>query len=248
VKEKEIIMVTPRRDGITCESIESERQRAQWLSNSRVTELPPEIQVKVLEAPYDVVRARSLAVAHAMREFPEALGILWWDSDTIAPSLQTPTRLLASGHAVVGCPVPRKKIVRWGNEREACDFAYRMHGADGGTVTVSADEHNCVEVSALPFGLMWTSMPALRRMIDFYRDDLWFTEGGQEAVALFALKMTTQQRAPDGTRWRQMLSEDYSFQERWRVLGGKVHMLLEPCIHVGSHRFVGHLDGLKHVR
>jgi hypothetical protein len=245
---KRVILVTPRRDSVTCESVQSERQRMALLSDPTVAELPEELKVTALEAPHDVVRSRSLAVAHVLRTYPGAEGILWFDSDVVAPSLQTFGRLIDSGHDVCGCPVVRKKIERWGDEREACDFAYRVYGQDGQTESVKADVKNCIEVSALTFGLMWTSMTALRALVDHYRDELWFCEQGIEAVAIFALLITPQATAPDGSRFRQLLSEDFSFFERWRNIGGRSFMLLEPCAHVGSHVFRGHVKGLKYVR
>lgn len=243
-----IVLVTLRRDAITCESVQAERQRCQLLTDSRIVELPPESIAAYLDAPRDVVRARSNAVALALRHYPDASHVLWWDSDVVLPSLAVVSRLLASGHDLVGCPVPRKRIERWGDEREASDFCYRVTGPDGTTVRRQPDAHGCIDVDALPFGLMLTSAHALRAMVAHYRDELWYTDGGFEAVALFALWFETEKRAPGGVRWRQLLSEDFSFCARWRALGGRVHMLLEPCSHAGVHLFTGHVSGLKHVR
>lgn len=240
-----IVLLTLRRDAITCESVESERQRIQLLTDSRVVELPPEAFRAYLDAPRDVVRARSNAVALVLRHHPDATHVLWWDSDVIAPSLGTVARLLASKHDVVGCPVPRKKISRW--SENPCDFAYRLAGEDGGTIAVQPDSSGCIEVDALPFGLMLTSAHALRYMTAHYRDELWYLDGGFESVAIFQLLLTETREGPNG-RFRELLSEDYSFCSRWKALGGKVHMLLEPCSHVGPTVFPGHVSGLKHVR
>jgi hypothetical protein len=242
-----IVLVTLRRNAHTCESYEAERQRCQWLTDPRVAELPAEM-LAGLDAPRDVVRARSNAVALVLSRFPEATHILWHDDDVVAPSLQTPARLLASSHSVVGCPVPRKKIVRWGNEREACDFTYRVEGDDGATVNMQADDSGCVAVDGLPFGLLLTSTAALRMLVERHREELWYRDGDIEGVAIFQLLLTETRMAPDGSRFRNLLSEDYSFCTRWRNVGGQIHMLLDPCAHVGTHRFTGHIDGLKHVR
>ncbi len=238
-----IVLVTLRRSSISCESVEAELMRNRLLTAPDAAELRAEAYLNTTR---DVVRARSNAVALVLRDFPEATHVLWWDSDVVPPSLNTIARLYQSNYEVVGCPVPRKKIERW-NEREACDFTYRVHGEDGATVDRQPDEHNCVEVDALPFGLMLTSTRALCEMTERYWDELWYTDGGLEAVALFQLMLHGEQHTSQG-RFRQLLSEDFSFCERWRVMGGRVHMLCEPCAHVGEHVFRGYVEGLRHVR
>jgi len=243
-----IVLVTLRRNALGSESLEAERQRCQVLTDPRVAELPLDAIAAGLDTAFDIVRARSNAVALVLRLYPDATHILWMDDDVVAPSIQTFARLLRTGYDVVGCPVPRKKIERWGNEREACDFCYRLQGEDGGTHEVQADEKGCVEVDALPFGLMLTSTHALRFLVAKHREALWYRDGGHEAVAIFQLVMSEPRTAPDGSRFRELLSEDYSFCSRWRADGGKVHMLLEPCAHVGAHRFTGHVSGLRYVR
>jgi len=243
-----IVLVTLRRNALGSESLEAERQRCQVLTDPRVAELPPDAIAAGLDTAYDVVRARSNATALVLRLYPEATHVLWWDDDVIAPHIQTIAHMLRTGYDVVGLPVPRKKIERWGDERSACDFCYRLQGEDGGTHEVTADDKGCVEVDALPFGLMLTSTHALRCLVAKHRDELWYRDGGNECVAIFQLVMSGERKAPDGTRFRELLSEDYSFCARWKALGGKVHMLLEPCSHVGSHRFTGHVSGLKYVR
>jgi hypothetical protein len=243
-----VVLITLRRNAHSSESLEAERQRCALLVDPRVAELPADAIAAALDTSRDVVRARSNAVACALRVYPELSHILFWDDDVILPSLQTVPRLLNTGYDVVGLPVPRKHIARWGDERTACDFCYRLQGEDGGTHEVQADEKGCVEVDALPFGLMLVSAGALKSMITQYREELWYKDGGHEAVALFQLVLSITRSAPDGTRFRELLSEDYSFAYRWRAMGGKVYMLLDAASHVGSHVFRGHISGLRYVR
>lgn len=231
-----------------------EQMRGQLLRDPSVTGLDPAEYVGQFDAPGDVVRARSNAVAYVLRELPDATHILWWDDDVVPRSLETVGRLVRSGHDVVGCPVPRKRVERWGEadphwrgEADAYDYAYRVDGLDGGTEARTADVRGCIEVDALPFGLMLTSTRALRAMTGQYAD-LWYTHAGARVAALFQLLLTEPRTAPDGSVHRELLSEDYSFCARWRDLGGHVHMLLDPCTHIGGHAYRGHFAGLRHCR
>lgn len=239
-----VILVTIRRD-LTSPSYEAERQRAQFLMTPGIAEFSVPAG---LDAQGDVVRARSNSVAMVLNEYPTAKYILWWDDDVIAPSMMAIEYMIKSGYDVVGLPVPRKKIERWGSEYEAVDFAYRCSGIDGETKRVEADARGCIEVDALPFGLMLTSLHSLRTLCERHYDELWYRDKGREAVAIFSLMLTDTKRDPKGHLFRELLSEDYSFCERWRATGGKVHMMLHPALHVGQHVFRGHLAGLKHAR
>lgn len=226
-----------------------EQMRQALLRDPTVADLDADVFQGTIDAPGDVVRARSNAAAMVLRDRPDVTHILWWDDDVLPASLATVGRLVRSGHDVVGCPVPMKRIARWDQgEPCACDYPYRVAGADQKTEIRTADAHGCIEVDALPFGLMLTSTAALRRMVEHYAGRLTYRHEGKPIVALFQLLLTPEVIGPDGQPWRELLSEDYSFCRRWRQIGGTVHMLLDACSHVGGHVFKGDVRGLAHCR
>ena len=195
----------------------------------------------------DVVRARDRMARMVLWE-TDATDILWWDEDVLPDDLGVIARMLESGHPVVGAPYRRK------NPQET--YAYRSRREDGTPVdwlqqsdlkeSLVGIENDCVEVEGLAFGFMVTSRAALQRMWDAYHADRWYFDAMNgkryETVSLFDLQYTPTIPGPDGMPYRVKLSEDYSFCQSWRALGGRVMMYVgqgSPVGHIGNVNFRG---------
>ena len=115
-------------------------------------------------------------------------------------------------------------------------------------------ERGCVEVEHLGFGFMLTSRACISRMWDWYRDSRWhfdvYEGSAYETVGMFDLIYSpTAKQGPDGKPYRVKYSEDYSFCESWRMLGGKVQMYVgpgAPAHHIGGYTYRGTVEGLVH--
>lgn len=212
--------------------------------------------------PSDLVRARSRAVAGA-RAF-KATHILWLDDDNI-PKSGAISKMLETGHDMIGCPYPRKRIhwdrfrdpANWAGdeaERIAYDYAYHHTDGDDGRKTVQVVD-GCIPVARLSMGCMLTSMRALDAMWEHYREELWFTDvvdgAHWECVALFQL-LLGKTVSRHGTPFRPLYSEDYSLCQRYADMGapfGPIQMLVShPADHVGTHLFRGLAEGLVYAR
>ena len=219
----------------------------------------------LLGYPADLVRARSRAVRLARDA--GATHVLWLDDDTV-PKRGAVAAMLASGHDVVACPYPRKRIhwERMGHampgedhEKHAYDYAFHLHGADGGTARLEV-RNGCIAVDRMGMGCMLTSMRALDAMTEHFRDELWMVdvvEGRHyDLVALFQLVMT-ETTTYNGRPFRILLSEDYSFCDRYNRmrearpelgLGSPQMLVSHPADHVGGHLFKGAHEGLVYAR
>ena len=226
------------------------------------------IETKLLDpalvgAPSDLVRSRSRAVS--MARAYGASHVLWLDDDNI-PARGAIDRMLETGHDIVGCPYPRKRI-DWGHVREAAladpgsepersAYEYAYHFDDGklGTRDIVVTG-GCIPVRRMSFGCMLTSMRALDAMTSHYEAELWFTDvvgvDHWHCVALFQLMLapTVQMH---GAPFRPLYSEDYSFCQRYHDMGepfGPIQMLVShPADHVGTHLFRGLAEGLVYAR
>lgn len=217
----------------------------------------------------DLVRARSRAVRVAL-ESPNMTHVLHWDADVVGHHEDVKLAIdgmLATGHDLVGAPYPRKRV-RWdrlaagiaqgvvpftreGLQSAAYDYPYRFGDMDGGSAEIQV-VNGCVEVEQMAFGFTLTSRAMLERMWNAYAPTLSYgdpTDGHLAwTVGLFQLMMPAQSAtAPFAVD--PMLSEDYSFCERWRRLGGKVQMYIgpgSPMSHVGPNLFRGVREGVVH--
>lgn len=219
----------------------------------------------------DLVRARSRAV-RVFLDSPTATHLLHWDADVVGNLTDIRAAIdgmLASGHDFVGAPYPRKKV-RWGEvarfaaqrwregpgdatadelQAAAYDYPYRFGAAvDGGAMVQVVS--GCVEVDSMAFGFTLTSRACLERLWKEYAPTLSFGDVIDDrlywTVALFQL-LLPEQSATAPFAVEPLLSEDYSFCERWRRIGGTVQMYVgagSPLHHVGSHVFRGSREGV----
>jgi hypothetical protein len=115
-------------------------------------------------------------------------------------------------------------------------MVYPMRAESTGPIAITPDQ--TAEIDGLPAGFLMIRRHTLESMVERYRGELEFDDevDGKlvPTVAIFQLLI----------RGRKLLNEDYSFCYRWRDMGGKVHLLMDPASHVGSHVFRGHISGL----
>jgi hypothetical protein len=216
--------------------------------------------------PNNVYHARSRAVRLA-REL-DVTHVLWWDADVAPDDVRIIARLIATGQDLVGCVYPRKRVL-WDQAERACSggekpveahayrYPYRAEGPDH-SVTAAHVAADCVAVpGGLPFGFMLTTRACLDKMWAHYEPELWYVDTEDDGkthfrgVHLFHEMFSPERVGPDGKPYRQPLSEDYSYCERWRAIGGKVAMYVgpgSPVNHIGGHMFRGHQEGLRYGR
>lgn len=195
----------------------------------------------------DLVRSRSRSV-HKFLAASDAEYMLFIDSDIeFEPELVE--ALVAENKAMVGCPYP-KKTVHWDVVEQAVrhglparlgayEYVLRM------TVPRSAKDIDglSLPVEGLGLGMLLVSREALVLMNDHYSRSpgmVFKDDGNGEAAttALFSLMVDSE---------RKLLSEDFSFCERYRKIGGEVWCYLgqgSPVKHVGSHVHEGLSAGI----
>jgi hypothetical protein len=230
-----------------------------YAESTRRLSKDPNIEVSVLGFGCDLTRTRSRVVAD-FREFNETnpdnpfTHVLWWDDDVIPRDVLVIRRMLETGHDCVAAPYPRKRV-DWqrvatvvGGNPEARAYDYPVLIEDG---AAQSARDATVLVSHIGMGFMLCSRGMLDTMWDHYASSLSFGDViGQRlrhTVALFALVLPPQRPGPPSMG--PLLSEDYSFCERWRALGGEVRMFVgegSPLDHVGTHVFRGHREALTH--
>lgn len=186
----------------------------------------------------DLVRARS----RMLRMFlgSSATHCLFWDADVVPGDLMIIRHMLLSGKDLIGAPYPRKRV-HWDKcanaddpEAEAYTYPYQSSG-------VIKVENGCASIDHLGFGFTLVSRHCAEVMTEHYGPMLTFRDGidGQftPTVALFNLMIR------DGL----LLSEDFSFCQRWKDIGGEVSLYVGPCSpvnHLGSHLFRGVREGV----
>lgn len=193
----------------------------------------------------DLARARSRAASIALTR-SDWDWLLWWDDDVVVQDVSIVQRMIDAanrhGLEMIGAPYPRKRI--------QAKFPYKplRSQLEAGKIEWS-DEVQLVD--CLGFGFMLTSRKCLQQMTHRYRHE-WFTdvregEPPRETVALFKQVHTgeTIVTGPTGfpMRFRDLLSEDYSFCWRWRrEMGDWIGMYVgpgSPLVHVGTHAYTG---------
>lgn len=100
-------------------------------------------------------------------------------------------------------------------------------------------ETGLMEMLGMPAGLMCIKRHVLEQMTAHYAEELechHFIDGAMRPL----VRLFDPYWYKDNEGHRQVLGEDYSFCQRWRDMGGKVHMDANlPMAHVGTHAFQG---------
>lgn len=138
-------------------------------------------------------------------------------------------RLISHDVDVVGADYPRRK--------EPIKYNARFLEVDGKSHD-RIEENGLLEVAGIPTGFMVIKRGVLEKMIEAF-PDLIFEDGDamiKQCLLFFA-------HLKDN---KTLLSDDYSFCDRWREIGGKVYVDTQiPIGHIGQKMFVGnYLDWL----
>lgn len=193
--------------------------------------------------------ARSKAVRMALA-IPQMTHLLSWDEDVAGDRLATClSRMLLSGHPIVGTTYPKKvfhwdrvvararelaatpeKITKEALETVAYDYVYRLTPR---FANQPIDAHSCVRVDGVGCGFMLTTRATLERMTAHYDSpQLTYKDKGEKTVGLFASLV-----ADDA-----LLNDDFAFCERANAIGIPTHLYLgdgAPLDHYGSFAFRG---------
>jgi hypothetical protein len=96
------------------------------------------------------------------------------------------------------------------------------------------------EVAGMPGGFMKCSRSMLEKMTEHYAPTLTYADRYERSGKLVRLFNPYDYTREDGARLS--LSEDYSFCQRWRDMGGKVYVdVMITMGHVGRYEFAGQL-------
>jgi hypothetical protein len=152
----------------------------------------------------DVVRARNRLVDIFLREFPQATHLLHWDDDNWPEDRSIVQKMIDTGCDFIAAPYTNKKQpMRW------------IHQCFDGPVEI---KDNLLEVKNVGFGFTMTTRACLEKMTAnarIYTDHPHPHRIGNLFGQLF--ESISGDPADDA-----LLSEDYSFCQRWREIGGKV--------------------------
>lgn len=190
--------------------------------------------------------ARNVLAAMFLESDSDAL--LFVDADQqFTP--ETVYHLINAKKDVVGVACARKildwKLLQAAAERGEKDlepWGYTLNVELGGRDTFAIDEDGCIEVPAIGTGMMLIQRHVLEQMSAWYQDlihtrDIPTPEGGKvrRICGLFTPYVK------DGRE----RADDFAFCERWREMGGKVHVSYHAEMgHVGPHTFRASLKRL----
>ena len=186
--------------------------------------IPPTLTYSV-----DNIRARNRIAAMFLRRegfAADATHLLWWDSDQWPENLRIVEEMLALDVDVVGAPYTGKRLpLRW------------VHQHLGDRTT---DERGLLEVRWVGFGFTIVSRTCLEKMSGVarvYSDRLPGGAPPHKVADIFGLMFFRDNPESDDPTDELLLSEDNSFCERWRQLGGKVHIYTRAgiVVHAGQH-------------
>lgn len=169
----------------------------------------------------DVVRARNRIVGIVLRDFPTVTNVLWWDDDVWPENIAIVREMLATGEDVIAAPYTNKRQpMRWIHQ----------------PLDPSPPEVDGLwEVRWVGFGFTMTSRRCLERMTAEHRK---YTDAPNthKIANLFG---QTYYRPPYGLEPEDdtLMSEDFSFCQRWRDMGGRVSVYTRAgvLVHAGPH-------------
>ena len=184
-------------------------------------ELDLEIVPPVIGAGADNIRTRNRVAALVLREHPKATHVLWWDDDQWPADRNVVREMMSSGEDVISAPYTRKKPpIRWSH------------------VPLNPEPtavHGRQEVRFVGFGFTMTTRRCLEAMSAAARP---YSDGCVPTRDIFGMLFDSPVDGAECPHEQQeLLSEDYSFCKRWRLLGGRVVLKLDAGIiyHAGSH-------------
>lgn len=197
----------------------------------------------------DIIRTRSRMVARFLAG--QGTHLLFLDDDVSFDPVVI-AGMLAANKNFVGAPYPRRLQPDWERVEKVATqnpvnrgpleaYAYQYPVRLDRKKTTQADASGCLLVDGIGMGCCLLTREALQQMSDCYRGTLAFNDAGNPAVALFMLLIV------DG----ELLSEDFSFCERYRTMGGGVYCYLgegSPVDHHGIIKYKGMIEAFGFSR
>lgn len=181
----------------------------------------------------DVMRARNRMAGYVLREHQDVSHILWWDDDVWPEDVTIVQSMLDTGADVVAAPYTNKNPpLRWAHRPLMPPPPVQANGLHeyrwlgfGFTLTTTR-------------ALQWMSDECARRMTHEWRV---YSDGKDRnrVASLFGPLYAAEESVYQSKEDEMLLSEDYSFCERWRQLGGKVHVYARGGVvyHAGPHAY-----------
>ena len=170
----------------------------------------------------DCVRARNRIAATILRDYPAITHTIWWDDDQWPDDPRLVQVLLQTGEDLIGAAYTRKREpVKWVHQHLMADFPVTDY---------------LMPVAGLGFGFTLTSTRCLRTMSDAatrYTD----YPLPHKVANIFGMDYVRigSSDDPDDVA---LHSEDFSFCERWRRLGGRAMLFAGGLVeHAGTKRY-----------
>ena len=213
-----LLIATPIRGDILAAQVTSGYAEHRALLCQR---MPVELLDPALLFSCDIVRARNRVVSLVLGSRPDVDRVLFWDDDNWPRDVGVVQRMIDTGEDFIGCAYTNKRPpLRWIHQELDSHPGY--------------DPRRLLEVKRVGMGFTMLSRPCLERMTA--AADSYVDYRGAERVPTANLFGLLLGKMPDGHT--TLLSEDFSFSDRWRALGGRIWLyggegnIIE---HAGSH-------------
>lgn len=214
------------------------------------------MQTRFLDGDSLIPRARNRLVAEFMAD-PRWTHLFWIDAD-IGFEPDAALRLLLAGREVVAGVYPQKKdgwpaaglaqALPVGSTREDFEARHAHFPFNPLPGTLQAQDDGFVEVLDAPTGFMLIAREVFTRMAARY-PELRYTphrQPGEEADARPHYRFFDVLAEPDNGHY---LSEDFAFCQRWRSMGGRIHVDTHSrLMHHGGFDYRGDLRRSLAVR
>jgi hypothetical protein len=208
----------------------------------------------------NIVNARCDLVRRFLIHPLDYTHMLFWDADVFGkpkPIADILTRLLKADKPIVGVPYVQKHLwweqgakavvehLKTHPDASPAELAHVLQGftiryvPDFAHLPPLADRivDDLVEMPRIPIGFSLIQRGMLEKMVDHYGDALSYEKtslAGEKLVTPGLFMMTLKNRV--------LVDEDYAFCDRWREMGGRLHLYVGPGAplgHVGSWAFEG---------
>ncbi len=214
------------------------------------------IQAQLHQGESLITRARNNCVAEFLAN-PDYTHLFWIDAD-IGFSAEAAFRLLSSGYEVCAGVYPLKREnwpeggVPAGTTQQSFEASYTYYTvntdapADGSELVVTVQPDGFMEVDQAPTGFMLIKRNVFERMIQAYPDHRYVPDSPGVIDRGLHYRFFDVGVDPQTLRY---LSEDYSFCQLWRALGGRIYADANSTLtHHGYKIYRGNYPaGLQHA-
>lgn len=214
-----------------------------------------QLRLNLWTEPQDLPRVRSRMAWRFYKE-TDGTDLLFVDAD-IDFEPEVIVNMCRSGMPLIGCPYPRRTYDKDALKRGEHPYKYAHRLLNPHTETSFGPS---IKVEGLGMGLTLIKRQVLDQMYEYYdkhglavikadgtlvEKGLWFRDdqnNGMRTPALFLPALTDDE---------ELFSEDYSFCNRYRHIGGQCWLYVgpgAPARHVGSFVYEGSMDGIIETR